>query len=843
MGKKKNNADKVRNRTSASKEKKLNPFEFKINRQKHFVVGRNNHNTGQVGKPGQSRSKANKRRMQTLLVELKQSGKANVFRDQRLGEKNPSLSAEEKAIQRFALERKSQNQRKGLLEIGEEEELTHYGQSLADIEKFEDPIDDSDLEEDGRISGKMVADEHFGGFLTHKSETSEKKSWKERMGELILQTRKEKMERQTEKDNVARQTEELDKEWKATVLPSRKEDKKIVDDYDIAVNMLRFETKGKPSDRLKTEEELAKEEAERLQRLEADRKRRMMGESDISSVHSTHVSADSLEDSTFGNKLSLPRKVQYQENEENDGSDNDDDDNKEENKDEDDDSDDNEDDDDDDDDDDNDDLSSDEEDEEEEAAQKVLEAFLIKKAEKEQGAIKSILKKRPVSEEQKKVAEAAKKELPYTFEAPENYEGLLSLLADLSIDQQLLVIERLYACHHPSLAEGNKQKLEQLFSQLLQYLMDSMAQEDPVQLFDSMTATLYKLMKHNPDSGASAVLQLLLNRHEEFQQICQRRSGRGKYMGLDTMLLLKLIHVLFPTSDFRHPVVTPAFYFITSMLGQSPVQNEGDVAAGLFLCVLSLEYVAESSRFIPEAINFLHGLLFMAAEKDPNKEKVFPPFKPVGPNVDLLKIDQDFQGDIPALSISRTLGAGVQKQTLDTDDFRVSAISTTVRLLQEFSHLYHKLPAAVQVFAPIRIMLNKLPIKKYPTALQESIKKLSSTLEKDSHMKVLPLTMEKKKPQPLRQFEPRVEEVFDGKKKRKGNREFQEKQRLQHKLKREYKGALREIRKDSRFLAKQQLKETLELDSERKRKLNRLYADLALQEGDFKALKRQKNKS
>lgn len=48
----------------------------------------------------------------------------------------------------------SQNQRKGLLEIGEEEELTHYGQSLADIEKFEDPIDDSDLEEDGRISGK-----------------------------------------------------------------------------------------------------------------------------------------------------------------------------------------------------------------------------------------------------------------------------------------------------------------------------------------------------------------------------------------------------------------------------------------------------------------------------------------------------------------------------------------------------------------------------------------------------------------------------------------------------------------------------------------------------------------
>lgn len=51
---------------------------------------------------------------------------------------------------------------------------------------------------------------------------------------------------------------------------------------------------------------------------------------------------------------------------------------------------------------------------------------------------------------------------------------------------------------------------------------------------------------------------------------------------------------------------------------------------------------------------------------------------------------------------------------------------------------------------------------------------------------------------------------FEGKKKRKGNREFNERQRLQHKLKREHKGALREIRKDSRFLAKQHLQETIE---------------------------------
>ena len=51
---------------------------------------------------------------------------------------------------------------------------------------------------------------------------------------------------------------------------------------------------------------------------------------------------------------------------------------------------------------------------------------------------------------------------------------------------------------------------------------------------------------------------------------------------------------------------------------------------------------------------------------------------------------------------------------------------------------------------------------------------------------------------------------FDGRKKRKGTREQLERQRLQHKVKKEFKGALREIRKDSQFLARQHIKTILE---------------------------------
>ena len=37
-----------------------------------------------------------------------------------------------------------------------------------------------------------VAEEHFGGFLTHKVET-DKMNWKERMAELISQSKKQKV--------------------------------------------------------------------------------------------------------------------------------------------------------------------------------------------------------------------------------------------------------------------------------------------------------------------------------------------------------------------------------------------------------------------------------------------------------------------------------------------------------------------------------------------------------------------------------------------------------------------------------------------------------------------------
>jgi len=90
-----------------------------------------------------------------------------------------------------------------------------------------------------------------------------------------------------------------------------------------------------------------------------------------------------------------------------------------------------------------------------------------------------------------------------------------------------------------------------------------------------------------------------------------------------------------------------------------------------------------------------------------------------------------------------------------------------------------------------------------------------------------------------------------------------ERDKLQHKIKREMKGAIREIRKDNAFLGRQKIKEQIERyfyaetiflfsfcltrfilyfyrDTERKRKVKELLGSLATQEGEVRKMKKSK---
>ncbi len=146
-------------------------------------------------------------------------------------------------------------------------ELTHGGQSLAQIENFErvDLSDDEKIDPDdperGKISAEFVAQNFFGGFKANDAE-SKQMNRKEWIDEMILKSKKLKYERQKERDKTLDMTEELDKEWRQiqplinvminknkviqdAIEKEEFENPKKPDDYDVNVKLLMFDDKSK----------------------------------------------------------------------------------------------------------------------------------------------------------------------------------------------------------------------------------------------------------------------------------------------------------------------------------------------------------------------------------------------------------------------------------------------------------------------------------------------------------------------------------------------------------------------------------------------------------------------
>lgn len=56
------------------------------------------------------------------------------------------------------------------------------------------------------------------------------------------------------------------------------------------------------------------------------------------------------------------------------------------------------------------------------------------------------------------------------------------------------------------------------------------------------------------------------------------------------LIFFKLVSLLFPTSDFRHPIVTPCLVFMSEILLRAHIKKyRSDISKGLFICTLILE--------------------------------------------------------------------------------------------------------------------------------------------------------------------------------------------------------------------------------------------------------------
>ncbi|XP_071441458.1 nucleolar protein 14 homolog [Hetaerina americana] len=918
--KSKNNlADRVKEKPKKS----TNPFEVHVNRQKFAVVGRTlKHDKGL---PGVARSKAFTKRKATLLREYQLKNKSNKFFDRRIGEKSKYMSSDDRVTARFAAERVKAH-KKSIYNLADDEILTHRGHALSEIEKFDDPKSDDEDDEKGKLEAKFVKEAHFGGFLTKKEETeSQAKRRKELIDQLIAESKKRRYEKQKMQDETLELTDKLDTQWKdllplvslgssePAVNDSKSNEPKAdvvkerpkVDPYDLAVQELKFEARGKPSEKLKTEEEIAMEEKEKLDKLELERQRRMHGFLDENPNSHKHRSADDLDDgfalesdveevADNDKQIVMDEEVneekesesggntdeearEGEDGEESEEASGEDDDGSEDGF---------------------SDLvleSSDGESEKGEmqvdeiasdndSAVQHPEQDKLKKSQRrltkerkkdkvpiEDGSETENVKKMKLSNsdpsstndtpleneykvreellKRKAIMEKARKELPYTFSVPNAYDDFQDLMKDRSPEHQSVVLERMIKCTHPSLKSGNKELLEALFVYILQHINDcpqAFQQNSPKEFRSQSTycfsvlrniiSHIYDLAQSSPENAASSLVEVIKEKFEEVNK---------KFPGLDTLLFLKMIPEIFPTSDFRHPVSTPSLILMTHILRSCQVKSKRDVSTGLFISTLLHEYSSLSKRYPPEAVNFLQIVIYLAIPKapgfpDPPKPSLYKNIS--GGSVNLLVITKNpfMNSEPPTIAL--------EAEDLDESSgkidgfFCVRALGVALQLTVSWMNQIVDIPSKIDIFHPFIGLISLLPVSAYPECLVNAIKELQDALKDmmENSGPVEKLAHAAKKPKPLKLYEPAIEEVFDGRKRKTMSKEKAEREKLLHKYKKEMKGAIREIRRDKDFLAKVKVKETIRNDMQRIEKVKEIFGAAALQQGELRKLKRKK---
>ena len=258
---------------------KKKPHKEKVKRKrgKKYVVIPNQNKIIKKSNPFEEVSKkkfikSNTNQYNELINDYRNKNNVNLFRDNRIGEGSKNLSEDDKMKLRYNVQqrlKKSNKKAKFLFEdekYTNEEDLifTHKGKNINDNDKLDIENSDNENEEYYKQLNDYIEQLDEGPKLTKK----------ERLNEIINQSKKLKEDKQKKKEENLNKIEMLDENFSDIVTLLKKRQRtynKFNDDYDRMTSNFIYLDKTHPTERIKTEEELEIEKQNRLKKLEIQR--------------------------------------------------------------------------------------------------------------------------------------------------------------------------------------------------------------------------------------------------------------------------------------------------------------------------------------------------------------------------------------------------------------------------------------------------------------------------------------------------------------------------------------------------------------------------------------------
>jgi nucleolar protein 14 len=447
--------------------------------------------------------------------------------------------------------------------------------------------------------------------------------------------------------------------------------------------------------------------------------------------------------------------------------------------------------------------------------------------------------------------------MPFVFEVPTTLDALhdmIAMHATTGADASL-IIQRIHATNSVRLNHKNKEKMQNFYDVLLRRFI---AVGDAVfntgsggpdleryEQLNSLTKTLYRMSQDSPECAGSVWSRRL----GIFQQAVAKRlrdveihslgdACEGEFSAWPStgmLLLMRALPHIFPSTDRRHAVVTPALLLLGQILAQTPVKTRCDVTKGLFCSALMIEYTKGAKRFPPEASAFLASVLRLYADDSESVHGPLPSLSHANNCPQLMDLRQDLS------ELSTVTDAGV-RLSLEKDDIQsemapAAILVFTLRLFQRHLDIVgvSRDGSEREMFAEMTKSLlcikgsrKDLPLPIYvKNVIAETARKSSSTCASDTKRE--PLQRRKgasAKELAIKTLAPRMEDPSRyNMSKDKGKSALQaEHDRHRREYKREHKAAMRELRLDNAFIETERRKAKNETDKKAKEKRHKNFA-------------------
>ena len=457
-------------------------------------------------------------------------------------------------------------------------------------------------------------------------------------------------------------------------------------------------------------------------------------------------------------------------------------------------------------------------------------------------------------------------EIPYVFEAVTTLDGLHELISKYATSGKdaSTIIKRIHKSNSVRLDHRNGERMQNFYDVLLRRFVavgdasfDSGDGGEELGRYDqlnSIVEVMYDMAQDAPESAGAVWARrigILRNAHEkrlrdsDFVRGDEEMEDGGFWSAWPTLgvfLLMRALGHIFPVTDLRHHVVTPAILLLAQTTAQTPVLSTYDLTMGIMCSGLLMEYTKEAKRVVPEAVSFIASAIrlfsptntgnftnpaLQAAYNKPFCKSLRDTITKCEDNtLPLLKLEYDFVMDE------------------ENPQVAVALLSMCMNLIQKYLSALKgsfSVSAETELLYEVSNALLCLQPKAYPVGLQKKIAKTATLIAEVCPAKRTPVQRRGRasaSEMAIKTLAPRMEDPTRYSMSRdKGKKSAQAAiDRTRREYKREHKAITRELRIDGAFIESERRKEQEKRDSKARAKRNKNFNWL---EGEVGAMNEQ----